>query len=41
MKSNDKLEASYLRDVLLMSNLHLNLFKYSTNQNAVGKVLAK
>lgn len=41
MSQNEKLEASYLRDVFLMSNVHMNLFKFSTNPNAIGKVLAK
>lgn len=31
MRQNEKLDESYLRDVFLMSNLHLNLFKFSTN----------
>ena len=41
MKANERLEGSYLRNVFQMSNLHLNIFKFSTNQNVVGKVLAK
>ena len=41
MVANERLEGSYLRNVFQMSSLHLNIFKYSTNQNTVGKVLAK
>jgi hypothetical protein len=41
MTANERLEGSYLRNVFQMSNLHLNIFKFSTNQAAVGKVLAK
>ena len=41
MAANERLEGSYLRNVFQMSSLHLNIFKYSTNQNTVGKVLAK
>lgn len=41
MTANERLDGSYLRNVFQMSNLHMNIFKFSTNQGAVGKVLAK